>query len=130
MSFVGIPFREGGDSRSGAHCWGLVRLVYREDYGIDLPEHAEITSRDLLALARVIDDESAGDPWRKVEDPQPGDVVVMGMHGRRFPVHVGVYWHGGKVLHVEKATASVCVPIDHFSVRGRVLGFFRHEAMQ
>ena len=35
--YVGIPYAPGMSSRDGCDCWGLVRLVYREEFGTLLP---------------------------------------------------------------------------------------------
>jgi len=42
-----------------------------------------------------------------------------------LPIHVGVITMPGWMLHTEKETDAVHVPIDRFSVRGRIVGFRR-----
>lgn len=39
--YIGILFVEHGRTREGCDCWGLLRLVYREEFGIELPGYDE-----------------------------------------------------------------------------------------
>lgn len=140
--YIGRRFGERSE------CWSLVRDVYRERLGIDLPEHGELSAtyvavvealrwqhvpRHQLAAARravmdAFDAGQASESWVKVDDPQAFDVVLMGgPHADRGRVmHVGVAVDSTRVLHIEKATGSVVVPLAHPSVAGRIIGYRRH----
>lgn len=39
--YLNIPFVERGRSRYGVDCYGLVRMVYQEQRGIELPDYTE-----------------------------------------------------------------------------------------
>lgn len=120
--YVGLPF---GDGAGEVTCWGLVRRVYADHLSVDLPAYGEISARDLLRVARAM---NAGkdDGWRSVAPPQAFDVCLMrSPQGGASVVHVGVMVDANRVLHVEAATAAVIVPVSHFSVAGRILGFRR-----
>lgn len=127
IPYVGIPFVDGGRSREACDCWGLVHLVYREVLELDLPTYGEISARDVARVTERILEDSAGAPWLPVTGaPRPFDVLVM----RGKPYHVGVMVDAQNVLHVERATSSVIVPVFRTpQVRWRRLGTFRHEAM-
>lgn len=129
--FIGIPFVDGGRDRSGCDCWGLVRLVYRDVAGIDLPSYGEIGASELLAVARAIGGATEQGPWRRVDDaPRRSlDVVVMRHlgHARRTPVHVGVMASAEHLLHTVHAADSHRVPLSHPSVSSRILGIYRHR---
>ena len=137
--YVGLPFLDGGRSRSdgGLDCWGLVRLVYAEQCGIDLPSYGEISAGDLMAVAGAIAEDCRADPWREVErqDAQALDVAViaerMMVDGRlkRQAAHVGVMIDGERMLHVRIAAAAAIVPLTHADVRFRLHGLFRHRDM-
>lgn len=121
-AYVGLPF---GMAAGELTCWGLVRQVYADHLGVDLPEYGEISVHDLLRIARAMT-RGKDDGWRAVNPPQEFDVCIMrSPQGGASVVHVGVMTGPRHVLHVEAATAAVIVPIAHFSVAGRILGYRR-----
>lgn len=126
-AYVGLPFGEGAGEVT---CWSLVRRVYSERMGIDLPEYGEIPASDLLAVAREMEAGQRLAPWRAVDAPLMGDVCLMrsGRVGGRRVVHVGVMVDASHVLHVEAASNAVVVPVTHFSVAGRIMGYRRYGA--
>ena len=121
-AYVGTPF---GDAAGELTCWALVRRVYADRLGIDLPSYGEISAFDLLRIARAMA-RGKDDGWRTVSPPQDLDVCLMrGPQGGASVLHVGVMAGPRHLLHVEAATAAVLVPIAHFSVAGRILGYRR-----
>lgn len=118
-AYIGLPFE-------AANCWALVRRVYHDRLGIDLPEYGEISARDLVRVARAMDAGAAQECWRSVRVPREFDVVLM-RRGRAV-VHVGVMTGPRYLLHTELATDAVHVPLSHPSVAGRVVGYRRHAA--
>lgn len=121
--YIGLPF--GGGS-GAVTCWSLVRRVYAEVARIDLPAFAEIDPRDLVRIAVEMEGARDLDPWVPVESPRALDVALMHVRGRRV-AHVGVMLDAETVLHVERSTAAVAVPIRHPSVSWRLAGFRRHR---
>ena len=121
-SYVGIPFGMGPGELT---CWGLVRRVYGDLLGIELPSYGEISAFDLLRIARAMA-RGKDDGWRAVSPPQDLDVCLMrGPQGGASVLHVGVMAGPRHVLHIEAATAAVLVPVTHYSVAGRILGYRR-----
>lgn len=129
--YVGIPWIDGGRNLSGCDCWGLVRLVHAREADIELPSYGEIAAADLLAVARSMRHDAFADPWRRVTDEprRQMDVVLMRRLGDsgRAPVHVGIMVDAARMLHIVEAADSHTVPLDHPTVKPRILDFFRHR---
>lgn len=126
--YVGLPFVDGGRGEGGLDCWGLVRAVYLDVLGVELPTYGEISARDLLRVARQM---SAGkdDGWVEPVCPEDTDVVLMrSAKSMGRVVHVGLVAGGAGVLHTEAATGCVLVPRRHVSVCGRIVGYRRRVA--
>jgi len=124
------PFKDHGRDLSGLDCWGLVRLVYLQELNIALPEFAEISPSDLRRVAYMIDGAKDSEEWSSVDRPnlKPFDVVVMSQYGGIRNAHVGLITNAGKLMHIEKGSNVLVLPLDHFTIRERVKCFRRHKS--
>jgi hypothetical protein len=112
-----------------ANGWSLVRRVYADWFGIDLPEHGDIDPRDLVRVARAMQRGEDALCWIEPDRPVTGDVVLMrSARGGRAICHVGVLADARHVLHAEEDTGTVLVPVDHYTIRGRIAGYRRYVA--
>lgn len=126
--FVGVAYADKGRDAAGVDCWGLVRLVFRELRGIELPSYSEryVTAEDARAIAGLVAGEL--DPWLEVAAgaEQPFDCVLM--KEGRFARHVGVVTRPGLLLHVERGMTSSIERYRSGPLQFRVAGFYRLKA--
>lgn len=122
--YIGIPYVEGGRDYEGADCWGLVRLYYQTEYGIELPGlDGRYRVHDSQEVADLVDEIKPTISATPVEWPQQGDVVVIKFRG--YPMHTGIFIPGNRVLHTLSGTESVLEPLDRGRLKGRVEGYYR-----
>lgn len=121
--FFGLRYRLGGEGQSGIDCSALVKQVYSEVFGIDLPRSSREQSR-LGSLEPVDQDEL-----------QTGDLLFFGP-GRKHVNHVGMYLAGGHFLHAARSEGVTISRLDDgywksrymFSKRARgINGVDQHE---
>lgn len=111
------------------HCWGLVRSVYLEDFGISLPIYPGFDQLTLAALAALIRKEAEHD-WIEVQTPFEGCVVAMSQKNGEDLHHVGIYTFAdrGKVVHCWKTNNTIADTFTGLRVKGfRVIRFYRHR---
>jgi len=93
MSLIGIHYRRGGSSpENGLDCSGLVRYVFREAHGTELPR----TSVEISKMGETVDK----------KDLQPGDLVFFNTLRRTFS-HVGIYLGDNKFIHAPSSGGAV-----------------------
>ena len=93
MSLIGIHYRRGGSSpENGLDCSGLVRYVFREAHGTELPR----TSLEISKMGENVDK----------KDLQPGDLVFFNTLRRTFS-HVGIYLGDNKFIHAPSSGGAV-----------------------
>ena len=119
--YIGIPWVQGESSRDGADCWGLVLLVSREVFGIDLGlyEGAKFTGDD---LARIIEGEERSSRWKLTDAPRAGDVVTIRRRGDPHPSHVGIMVDCDNVLHSVDISANGSSAVHPMKVLRRIFG--------
>ena len=124
-SYIGLPYESNGRTRAGVDCWGLVRLFYREQLGLELPDYSELYSGSWdPQLSDVIDQHKSG--WSETQDAQPGDVCLFNIYGE--PAHVGVYLGARRFLHAREGRDSVVESLDSPQWSRRFGGFYRYQA--
>lgn len=124
--YIGIPFKADGRTRLGADCWGLVRIVYYERLGIELPDYANALGRDRSDDCFVIADaiKSEGDNWRPVNPPKPLDVALFRTDG--IPAHLGIVVGKKEMLHTCAGIAACIASFTALEWRDRLIGFYRY----
>lgn len=93
MSLIGIRYKYGGTSpENGLDCSGLVRYLFKEAWGKELPR----TSEEISRVGEKID----------THELQPGDLVFYNTLRRGFS-HVGVYLGENKFIHAPSGGGQV-----------------------
>jgi cell wall-associated NlpC family hydrolase len=132
--FIGLPWADRGRTRAGCDCWGLVRLVYQEVAGIDLPsfDEAYVTAEEQSVVAAVIADVRQGgrgaSPWLEVAGPAESLDLLLFRCGRHES-HVGVVVDPRRalMLHSQNRDQSRIESFDRAEWARRRIGFFRHQ---
>jgi cell wall-associated NlpC family hydrolase len=121
--YIGIPFKDKGRDKDGADCYGLVRLIYKNELNIDLPDLIEAyeSANDREALEGVIDAESKT-RWKETTKPKEFDVIVLKMCGA--PSHLGVVIKNNYMIHCHKGSDTAIEQFNGMKWEKRILGFY------
>lgn len=124
--YIRIPFKERGRERSGADCWGLARIIFSEQLGIDLPALVGYAdTKDRAHISEIIKTEAITWEFLKSGSEKAFDIAVFKMLGQ--PMHVGVVVEPGLMIHCERGSG---VYLTHYNKENqwyrRLEGFFRY----
>jgi cell wall-associated NlpC family hydrolase len=122
--YIGIPFITNGRAMNGCDCYGLIRLVLSNEYGIELPELSDnyTDAKNLKETARLFAEHRPVLAAEKLPKAQEKAVVVFTEHG--VAAHIGIVAGGGYILHTGAKTGSVCQRETHPGLRGRIEGYY------
>lgn len=120
-SYVGIPYKYSGRDKEGLDCWGLVRLVYKEQFNIDLPSFTDVDTLEKQAETIA----KAQEGWNKVDIEKAGDVVVFNIMGQ--PTHVGMIVRPGYFIHSFENQDVRIERLDSPKWNKRLFGIFRYN---
>ena len=127
LGYLGKPWVSGAAGPDAYDCYGLVRAVYRDRFGIDMPAlDPGIVST--LACAKALRDYADYGRWAPVDAPTAdGDVIQMGC--ARHPHHVGLYVaDGARVLHCVGGAGVLLQPLDSLRLHGwNILNTYRRR---
>ena len=106
-SFLGAPYRLGGETKAGIDCSGLVMHVYRQYAGFKLPHN----TKKLYQLVKRVDK----------DDLVYGDLVFFS-DGWFSVSHVGIYIEEGKFVHSMKGFGVIVSALDEDYYKKRYRG--------
>ncbi len=93
MGMIGISYKYGGTApESGLDCSGLVRYLFKDVWGTDLPR----TSEEISRMGEKVE----------TQNLQPGDLVFYNTLRRGFS-HVGIYLGDKKFIHAPSPGGQV-----------------------
>lgn len=122
-------------------CWQLVRHVWREERGVELPEWRNDFVREpgetlwspriLEAVVSVVDREKDSGDWKPVEAPEPFDIALYAIrvHGgvkRRW--HVALVAGGGWALNTNETRGSHPIRLRSCEWTELLEGYYRPAA--
>ncbi len=115
-----------GRDIDGLDCWGLVRLIYKDQFNIDLPSYVDQYNADdthsTLAELIAISKES----WTKTDSPVVGDVLLLRAEGSLS--HVGVVISPTHFIHVIEDVNVAIERYDQGKWKSRLEGAYRYDS--
>ncbi|MBD4208184.1 peptidoglycan endopeptidase [Xanthomonas citri pv. citri] len=103
IPYIGLPWKSGATGPDEYDCWGLLRHIQLQYFGIVLPL---IVVGDESGCRDMFDEKINNREWVPVVTPRHGDGVLL--RGGDLP-HVGVYLDldGGGILHALEGVGVV-----------------------
>lgn len=103
MDYLNIPFVERGRTLYGLDCYGLCRMIFQDQRGIELPSYAEeyattTDAEEIMALCRG----EVATRWREVPVAEATlfDGVIFRIMGQ--PIHFGLVLDSPYFIHTMK----------------------------
>jgi len=126
-TYLSVPFVDGGRDTTGWDCWGCITYISRHEFGVDLPVYWGDGIEDGKISVRQLSNDVARHQgeYQPVDDPQPGDIVLL--QPRRLPIHVGlvVSCNPLQMIHAERSVGTVVEKVYGPMWKHRVEGFYR-----
>ena len=126
--YISIPFDFDGRDFNGCDCWGLIRMVYLYELGIELPTYKESlidnSVNSLRRVAKIMDIESNSERWIQVKIPIEMDLVLF--RTGNVNCHVGIICGRNKMLHIQEGISASVENYTSPTWRSRITGFFRY----
>lgn len=117
--YLGIPFEYKGRTREKLDCYGLVMLLYKDIYGIDLPD---VNSPTILnEIADLVSTEKL--KWTPTSELEEGTVIIFNIRG--YGSHVGMYVGDDYFIHTWEATDGVVIERLGLGWTHRILGTYK-----
>ncbi len=110
-SWLGVPYKYGGDNKAGCDCSGLVKSIFKEVYNKDLFRSAMDQMKNVRVITR--------------SELAIGDLVFFKIKGNNVS-HVGIYIGESKFMHASSKRGVVVNSLDeeyykkYFFAGGRV----------
>jgi hypothetical protein len=121
--YIGLPYKDNGRDVSGVDCWGLARLFYQQEFGIELPSYTSLyAGAHDPQVSQAL--ETYKDTWEAAEYGAAGDLCLFNIYGE--PAHVGVYIGNRRFLHAREGRDSVVESLDSAQWSKRFAGFYKY----
>lgn len=120
--YIGIPYKDRGRSFDAVDCYGLIYLIYRNEFGINVPSYSDEYTNEIDVTVWDTLTTNAADisKWDNVEgrEPKAGDLVIFNIKGH--PRHVGLMVSAVEFIHAYAGRNACIERIDSVTWRHRI----------
>ena len=122
--YIGIPYLDNGRTTAGTDCWGLVRLIYKEEFNIELPSFfSDYTISDIDRISELMSQYREG--WEPLSLPEEGCVVLFNILGKAS--HIGIMINDRQFVHTRRNQEASIETLDSIKWTNRVAGFYKYN---
>lgn len=108
IEYIGRPYEAAARGPEKVDCYGLIWLIYKEKFNLELPLFPGISHLQPVECCRKIADNLQED-WIRIEEPFDGCLVAMS-RGKEVH-HIGIYaiasYGSGRIVHCYHLTQTV-----------------------
>lgn len=133
--YIGIPFLDYGRTRIGADCWGLARMIWLDQIGLQLPELNVNPNRGDECQKVIAENIHEWTPIEPGTETQYDGVIMTGCYGegrgmKRAAMHVGVVVAPGILIHTtEEVGSSSLLRYRERQAGHDIVSFYRHRSL-
>lgn len=122
--YIGIPYQEKGRDTTGADCWGLTRLIYKNEFDITLPSFSQnYEHSDTERIAELFAQYKEG--WITQDTPIEGSIVLFRILGHIS--HVGIMINSTQFIHTRDGQSALIDNLEKPRWRNRISGFYTYS---
>lgn len=125
--FIGIPFVDRGRLLSGADCYGVVMMYYKEILGIDIPDVNVTVNEPKKSFVTYLTE--VNKHWIRLDKPEQhcGVALRLNTEHPKLVTHFGVMIDNNRLLHSLRPMGSHIIRIDNPVITSYIEGFYRWQ---
>ena len=128
VKYLGIPYKHGGSDSDGINCYGLGKLFYFQEFGIELFDYRYDENWDKKGFNYI--QEKYRSQWQKIEKPEAYCGVGFRLPGHSIEHHLGIVLPDlNTFLHSPLNQESRVESLAHPIWGKAVTGFYRHKEL-
>ena len=132
--FIGIPYKHLGRDFSGVDCYGLITLVVKELFSINLPDFTDLLySKDRFDISSKEDHilNSIGVVWIPIGRPYHiFDALIFNSNeDNSMSTHTGLYIGDEKFIHIVDNQTSMVSTLDTSYWKNKLYGAMRLKSL-
>lgn len=104
-TYLKIPFKHQGRDFNGADCFGMLRLFYLYELGVDLPDYTNDYPEDWWTEQSLITDLYREYKFIEVSTFERGNVLLF-KNTSTIPGHIGIVLDDSAFLHMTRTGAG------------------------
>ena len=125
--YLGLEYKERGRDINGVDCLGIVILIYKNEFGIELPDYINdyhhTTTKDRHLMSKSVHKNK--DNWIKIDKPEEQSIIILNVAG--YPVHMGVVLDDKFMIHTISGKNTTIERFTSFKWNKRIDGFYKWD---